>query len=247
MLGIQNSLPIANSVKFRGAVTEPSSERPFDIPDDEPDTFVKPITKEEIEAERDKKLADIEKTQADINDFAKSLENNPDKVSKKAGKLVRTGASILGLATAFVTAKYGAKISIGILKGVVNSKTAESAIKAGKTAMGPLGTGLKSIGSAWTKFVSHPVMSAFKKTSLGKNIAKFAEKPMVKNTLEKIAGYKEAAKVLTKSINREKVQGVVENTLAASTTASVLIDDLAGRNANKSNLDLALGTSGGDK
>ena len=45
----------------------------------------------------------------------------------------------------------------------------------------------------------------------------------------------------------DKVQTSIENTMAAATTASVIIDDLAGRNNNKSNVDLALGASGGDQ
>ena len=49
------------------------------------------------------------------------------------------------------------------------------------------------------------------------------------------------------TVNGDKVQTSIENTMAASTTASVIIDDLAGRNNNKSNVDLALGASGGDQ
>ena len=50
-----------------------------------------------------------------------------------------------------------------------------------------------------------------------------------------------------KNINADKIQSGIENTMAASTTASVIIDDLAGRNDDKSNINLALGASGGDK
>ena len=65
--------------------------------------------------------------------------------------------------------------------------------------------------------------------------------------LGKVKEYKEATKSFMKNINADKIQSGVENTMAASTTASVIIDDLAGRNDNKSNMNLALGASGGDK
>ena len=59
--------------------------------------------------------------------------------------------------------------------------------------------------------------------------------------------YKDATKSFMKNINADKIQSGIENTMAASTTASVIIDDLAGRNDDKSNINLALGASGGDK
>ena len=90
-------------------------------------------------------------------------------------------------------------------------------------------------------------MDKLKNSQIGKKVVEFAEKPKVKNVIETVQGYKEAAKTLIKNINGDKVQTSIENTMAASTTASVIIDDLAGRNNNKSNVDLALGASGGDQ
>ena len=245
MLGIQSNLPVTNPVKFGHSVDyEDESFKPQDMG---PDEFYHEPSQEELETERNKKIADIEQTQNDMNKFADSLEKNPGKLSKGASKLVRGVSGVLGLVTAFVTAKYGAKISIGILKGVAKSNVAKDALNITKSAFKPLGSAFKSLGSAWNKFIGNPTIKAFKNTTLGKKTAEFMAKPNVKSFVEKAQGYKEAAKTLVKSVKGDKVQSVLENTLATSATASVLIDDLAGRNKNKSNLDLALGASGGDK
>ena len=245
MLGIQSNLPVTNSVKFGHSVDyEDESFKPQDM---EPDEFYHEPSQEELETERDKKLAKIEETKNDVDKFADSLEQNPSKLSKVAGKAVRVVSGALGLVTAFVTAKYGAKISIGILKGVAKSNMAKDAINITKSAFNPIKTGLKSFGDTWSKHIGNPTIKALKDTTMGKKVAEFIKKPNVKSFIEKAEGYKEATKTLIKSINGEKVQTAVENTLAASATASVVIDDLAGRNKNKSNLDLALGASGGDK
>ncbi len=245
MLGIQSNLPVTNSVKFGQSVNY--EDRDFQPQDIEPDEFYHEPSQEELETERDKKLAKIEETKNDVDKFADSLDKNPSKLSKGAGKAVRVVSGLLGLATAFVTAKYGAKISIGIFKGIAKSNMAKDAINISKSAFKPVGNGLKSLANAWSKFVGNPAIKAFKNTTLGKKTAEFMAKPNVKSFIEKVQGYKEATKTLAKSINGEKVQTAIENTLATSATASVVIDDLAGRNKNKSNLDLALGASGGNK
>ncbi len=245
MLGIQSNLPVTNSVKFGQSVNyDDEGYKPQEM---EPDEFYHEPSQEELETERDKKLADIEQTKNDMDKFADSLDKNPGKLSKGAGKAVRVVSGILGLATAFVTAKYGAKISIGIFKGIAKSNMAKDAINISKSAFKPVGNGLKSLANAWSKFVGNPAIKAFKNTTLGKKTAEFMAKPNVKSFVEKAQGYKEATKTLVKSINGEKVQTAIENTLATSATASVVIDDLAGRNKDKSNLDLALGASGGCK
>lgn len=244
MLGIQSNLPVSNPVKFGRSVDYDEGFKPQDM---EPDEFYHEPSQEELEMERDKKLANIEETKSDVDKFADSLEQNPSKLSKGAGKAVRVVSGALGLVTAFVTAKYGAKISIGILKGVAKSNVAKDAVNISKSAFKPVANGFKSLGNAWSKFVGNPAIKTFKNTTLGKKTAEFMAKPNVKSFIEKAQGYVEATKTLAKSVNKQKVQTAVENTLATSATASVVIDDLAGRNKNKSNLDLALGASGGDK
>ena len=54
----------------------------------------------------------------------------------------------------------------------------------------------------------------------------------LKNTLKSIKEIK---------INGKSVQSFAENTMAATTTGSVLVDNLTGRNNDKSNIELATG------
>ena len=249
MLGVQNSLPVSHPVKFKGNDDYLEGETPRYIPEPyEDDSYVNSeFNPDEINAERDRKMAEYERTQADMNKFADSLDKNPDKLSKGLGKVVRFGAGLIGLAGTFVLAKYGAKVSIGTMKGLAKSNVAKDIINVGKSAFEPIGKGLKSAKATLNKFVGNPIAETFKKSKLGQKAEKFMAKESVKNFVDKAKGYKEAVKVLAKSVNGEKVQNVAENTLAASATASVAIDNLAGRNKDKSNLDLALGVSGGNK
>lgn len=246
MLGVQNSLPVSHPVKFKG-IDDYDNETQRYVPDYEPDEYTPEFNQEEIEAARDKKKAEYERTQADMNKFADSLDKNPDKLSKGLSKAVRFGAGIIGLAGTFVLAKYGAKVSIGTMKGFAKSNVAKDIVNIGKSAFEPISKGLKAAKTTLNKLVGTPVAEAFKKTKLAGKLDKFMAKEDVKNFVEKANGYKEAVKVLAKSVNGEKIQNVAENTLAASATASVAIDNLAGRNNDKSNLDLALGVSGGNR
>lgn len=249
MLGVQNSLPVSHPVKFKGNDDYLEGETPRYIPEPyEDDSYVNSeFNPDEINAERDRKMAEYERTQADMNKFADSLDKNPDKLSKGLGKVVRFGAGLIGLAGTFVLAKYGAKVSIGTMKGLAKSNVAKDIINVGKSAFEPIGKGLKSAKATLNKFVGNSIVETFKKSKLGQKAEKFMAQENVKNFVDKAKGYKEAVKVLAKSVNGEKVQNVAENTLAASATASVAIDNLAGRNKDKSNLDLALGVSGGNK
>ena len=45
-------------------------------------------------------------------------------------------------------------------------------------------------------------------------------------------------------IDGKKVQNAAENTMAVTTTGSVLVDNLTGRNNDKSAIELATGSSG---
>lgn len=242
MLGIQNSLPVNNTVKF-GRAGEEDYYQDRRFLDDMPDEF----SKASIEAERDKKMADIDQGRANLDEIADTLDKNPDKLSKKASKIVRFGSAALGLVGTYVMAKYGSKASINAFKSFGKSETAGHLAKAGKSIIKPLKDGFVATKGAFTKFIGNPIVQSLKNTKAGKAVQTFFEKPGVKNFIERVDGYKEAGKVLLKSVNGEKIQNAVENTMAASATASVLIDDLAGRNNDKSNLDLALGASGGDK
>ena len=231
MLGVQNSLPVSHPVKFKGNDDYLEGETPRYIPEPyEDDSYVSSdFNPDEINKERDRKKAEYDRTQADMNNFADSLDKNPGKLSKGLSKVVRFGAGILGLAGTFVFAKYGAKVSIGTLKGLAKSNVAKDVVNVVKSAFEPIEKGLKSIKTSFNKTVGNPLIETFKKSKLGQKAEKFLAKESVKNFVDKAKGYKEAIKVLVKSVKREQVQNVAENTLAASATASVAIDNLAGR------------------
>ena len=242
MLGVQNSLPVTNSVKFgqREHYNYDNYNHNYDY--DDSDTF----SQEDIESERDAKLKDLNETRASFDDLADNLDKNPNAISKGAGKVVRFASVAIGIATTFIMAKYGSKVTIGALRNFAKSKTATNVLEGAKKLSTPLTNGFK-IASEFTSKKAAPLINKLKMSPFGKKVVEFAEKPNVKNMLGKVKEYKEATKSFMKNINADKIQSGVENTMAASTTASVIIDDLAGRNDNKSNMNLALGASGGDK
>ncbi len=242
MLGVQNSLPVTNSVKFgqREHYNYDNYNHNYDY--DDSDTF----SQEDIESERDAKLKDLNETKANFDDLANNLDKNPNALSKGAGKVVRFASAAIGIATTFVMAKYGSKVTIGALRNFAKSKTATNVLEGAKNISTPLTKGLKTVNEFASKKAG-PLMNKLKDSSFGKKVVEFAEKPNVKNVLGKVQEYKDATKSFVKNINADKVQSGIENTMAASTTASVIIDDLAGRNDDKSNINLALGASGGDK
>lgn len=244
MLGIQNSLPVNNSVKFGHRESydyNHHQDYSYDTPA-EADSY----SQENIESERDAKLDELNKTRASFDELADTFDKNPNAISKGASKVVRFASAAVGVAATFVMAKYGSKVTIGALRNFAKSKTVTNLQEGAKKLSTPLTNGFKVV----SEFVSRkatPLMDKLKNSQIGKKVVEFAEKPKVKNVIETVQGYKEAAKTLIKNINGDKVQTSIENTMAASTTASVIIDDLAGRNNNKSNVDLALGASGGDQ
>ena len=242
MLGVQNSLPVTNSVKFgqREHYNYDNYNHNYDY--DDSDTF----SQEDIESERDAKLKDLNETRASFDDLANNLDKNPNAISKGAGKVVRFASAAIGIATTFIMAKYGSKVTIGALRNFAKSKTATNVLEGAKKVSTPLTNGFK-IASEFASKKAAPLINKLKMSPFGKKVVEFAEKPNVKNMLGKVKEYKEATKSFMKNINADKIQSGVENTMAASTTASVIIDDLAGRNDNKSNMNLALGASGGDK
>lgn len=206
---------------------------------DEDDSF----DKEAIEAERDEKLDQINESRNNLDNLADELENSENKVARKASKLVRYGSAAFGLAATFVTAKVSSKLAIEALKSAGRSEGMQ--------------TVLKTAGS-----MKKPIMKTFEETvKFAKNLA---DKPIVKDNIKKVVDSKfgqkaaeilkneKVAKVLeplketVKSIkdikvNGKNIQNTAENVMAATTTGSVLIDDLAGRNSDKSNIDLATG------
>lgn len=245
MLGIQDKLPINSQVKFGSSFIDDDYYNDYNIPEQLPDSVE--LNEEQINKERDEKIAKVNGVKQDFDNFADTLEKNPNKMFQKAGKFVRVGSMIAGLGVTFIMAKYGSKVSINAFKSFGKSEFVQGILKGGKKLFNKAKPISESVTSGLSNKVSNPIINRLKDSKLGKMASKFLERSAIKNTVDKLVGYKEAGKLLIKSINGEKIQSAMENTMAASATASVLIDDLAGRNDNKSNLDIALGASGGDK
>ena len=93
--------------------------------------------KYDIESERDEKVDQYTRDQADWNEFADNLEKSDSKVAKKASKVVRFGAALIGVAAAFVGAKYGSRLTIETLKSLSKSKTAQSVVDGAKKMKEP--------------------------------------------------------------------------------------------------------------
>lgn len=243
MLSVQNNLPSCQPVKFKGYQENNNYGRSYD---DEPDTF----SKDDIEEEKNQKLSGINDTRSSLDEMADTLDSNPDKISHKMSKAVRFASAVIGLAGTFVVAKYSSKLTINGMKNIAKSKFVQDAIKTLKGGAEKAPEVLDKAKPFVNKVVENPKLvkniEALKNSKVGKAFKQFADTKFVKTAVAKAQAYGEAGKVFAKSITGNKVQSAVENTLAASTTASVLIDDLAGRNDRKSSMDLALGNSGGD-
>lgn len=234
MYGITSMTP-ASRVNFGQSTKNRDFEQPTEY--DYQNDFSSYATREDIERARDNDVSKLRETQDNINEFAKSLEQNDNKFTKKLGKGAKFLATVVGLVVTYTTAKYGAKISMNILKDLAKSPTAKKGIDSIKTGMDKFGK-LKEVP------LVKGAIDALKNSSVGKTIAEIANKPAVQ---EVIRLAKESQKSMKKVVTPTNVQSAIENTLAASTTASVLIDNLAGRNDDKSMLEIAMGESGGDK
>ena len=199
--------------------------------------------RDSMEAERDAKVDEINQSKQSLDDLADELENTDNKVSKKAGKGIRIAATLLGLAGTFVMAKYSSKLVIETLKNAANSP----AIKSTVDSVRGLGTPIRKAADG----IKQTVIKAMENPAVKKNIDalkanKFVQKAgeFMKN--EKVAKVLKPIEETMKSIrdiklNGKSIQAGIENTMAAVTTGSVLVDDLTGRNNHKSNVELATG------
>ncbi|MBR3889769.1 hypothetical protein IKJ53_04575 [bacterium] len=223
MLGINNQPSMMpKSVNFKGV----SSDLKYDI-----------------ETERDQKIDQFTKDKAEWDEFADNLEQSDSKVAKKAGKVVRLGASILGLAATFVGAKYGSKLAIETLKSFTKNDTAKKVVENVKKLKRPVMRAMVYARKAVRSIAKQPSVQKAVET-LKNSKATEAIQNFVKN--EKVAKVLEPVKTTIKSmkdvkIDGKKVQNFIENTMAVTTTGSVLVDDLAGRNNDKSATELAMG------
>lgn len=223
MLGIHNQPSAAyNSVPFKGV----SSDLKYDI-----------------ERERDEKLDQFSKDQADWNELADSLEKSDSKIAKKGSKIVRFGATLLGLAATFIGAKYGSKVAIETVKSLSKSGTGKTVVDAVKTMKEPVSKTFGAVKKGVTQVVERPevkkVVENLKNSKTGQTIIKTLESEQFAKVMEPIKKTIDSMKNI--KINGSKVQSIIENTMAATTTGSVIVDNLAGRNDEKSATELASG------
>lgn len=222
MLGIQNSMSATNSLRFGN----------------------NSYSTNEINAERDEKLQNIDGMRQELDSLADTFESNNDKVSKKAGKFTRLIASAVGLATTFVTAKYGSKIAINMFKKIGNSKVVTNVLDKAKKLKEPVKKAYNFVSKKMSNLVDK---SGIKNSNFANKVKKLYDNKSVQNVVKTVKQYADDVKTRVSSLKGKKLQPIFENMMGASATASVLVDDLAGRNADKSSLDIALGASGGDK
>jgi cell fate (sporulation/competence/biofilm development) regulator YlbF (YheA/YmcA/DUF963 family) len=201
------------------------------------------FSKEDIEAERDAKVDDINKQKEDWDNLADELENSDNKFSKKLAKPIRWCASLLGLAATFVLAKYSSKLTLETLKSFTKTEGAKATIDSLKNAKEPIKNVIQSGKKIVNEAIQNPkvqeCIKSLKDSKAGKAVAEFMKNEKVAKVLEPLKTTFESIKNI--KIDGAKIQSGVENTMAATTTASVAVDNLTGRNNGKSNLDLATG------
>ena len=240
MLGIQSSLPVTNSVKFgQNPYIDDSDYSDYsEVSDYEtPDRF----SKEAINKERDEKLKDFNETKYVFDDVADNLDKNPDKFSKGASKLLRFASAVVGLGVTFVTAKYGSRASIGMFKELANSNMGKKVVKYGSSLASFVS---KKGGTLINALKDSSIVTGFMKSNIGKKITQILDKSLAKDAISFVKGNSKEMFNKVKAVN---FRSVIENTMGASAATAVLVDDIAGRNDDKSNKDLFLGASGGDQ
>lgn len=234
MLGIQNQAQIQakQAVSFKGN----DYEQRYSYGASSPDYF----DREEIEAERDDKIDKINQSKQGFEDLADELENSDNKYAKKAGKGVRLAASLIGLAATFVMAKYSSKFVIESLKTAVNNPAIKGTVDAVSKTSGDLAKGVSGVASKVMKNKSVlRTIVKIKNSPVGQAVTKAVKNPTVAKVIEPLKKTIESAKNI--KINGASIQSAIENTMAATTTGSVLVDNLTGRNNRKSTVELATG------
>ena len=194
--------------------------------------------------ERDKKLEEIESQKSSLEETAEKLEEIDSPYAKKAGKVFRFGAAVVGIAGTFLASKYSAKLTIETLKSVAkNPKLAELAKGAEviKQPISEIAGGVKKLADI---AMENPSIKANVEKVVNSKAVKTAkailDNKIVSNVLEPLKNTIKSVKDI--KVNGKSVQSGIENTMAATTTGCVIIDDLTGRNNDKSNSDLALGS-----
>ncbi len=233
MLSIQNQPQVqaGQSVSFKG---EGDGYHSFAA--SSPDYF----DRADVEAERDEKIDKINESRQGIEDLADELENSDNKYMKKAGKGVRLAASLFGLAATFVMAKYSSKLVIESLKTATKNPALKNTIEALEKPLGGIAKGVSETASKVMK--NRKVLKGIvklKNSNIGQAAIKLAKNPTVAKIVEPVVNTLKSAKNV--KINGASIQSAIENTMAATTTGSVLVDNLTGRNNGKSTVELATG------
>lgn len=248
MLGIKNQPQLSNSVTSPVSFNGKARPEAF-IPEDEYDEFEyvdaepKAFSKEDIERERDKKVNDVKDVQKGWEDFAEELENSDNKAMSKMGKGARVIASAIGLAGTFLVAKYSSKLTIETLKSFAKSKTMKGTIDSVSGLKKPITNTWNSLKKFTGEILEKPMIKSkvdlVKNSKAYKSVQEFLQKDSVKKLTEPVRNTYNSLKGI--KINGEKTQNIVENTMAGVTTGSVLVDNLTGRNDDKSVVELATG------
>ena len=202
--------------------------------------------RENLEKERDGAKAQAEKDKADWDDFAEQLESSDDKVSKGLGKGARFIASAVGLAGTFVVSKYSSKLTIETLKSLAKSSTVKSAARPLKKIKEPIKKVWNAASGSVDKLMNNPHIkekyTVLKNSKTVEHVKNIMNSEKVKSITEPLRNTIDSVRNI--KINKGKIQSYTENTMAAATTGSVLVDNLSGRNDDKSTIELAAGESG---
>lgn len=269
MLGIQNQLPVNHNNRVNFTAKKPWEEDNKNVTtEDKPDSFDKQeenkdvesdekdsnsvndenketnkpemSEKERLQKERDEQKQKIDDMKQGWEDFADELEKTDNKAVSKMGKGARFIASAAGVAGTFVLSKYSSKLTIETLKSFAKSKTMQSTTETITSMKKPLEETWKGI----KKIVDNPKVKAkidaLKNSKIGKATNDFLNNEKVKKVTEPIKNTIDSIK--DSKINGEKLQSAAENTMAATATGSVIVDNLTGRNDDKSAMELATGS-----
>ena len=205
----------------------------------QPDYF----DRDAIDAERDEKLSQIEEQKRQMEELADEFENSDNKIVKKTSKGIRFAASAFGVIGTFIAAKYSSKVAIETLKTVAKNPAIQKTFESAKVAQAPLMKAAETAkGFAKLALENPKVQDAISKISNSKyanTVKTFLKNEKVAKVLEPVKKTIDSIKDV--KVNKDSVQSFVENTMAATTTGSVIVDNLTGRNNDKSALEVASG------
>ena len=239
----RENMPVVVRVEQPARAKSPQRDR-VDFSDAEYANYDEVFDEEQAKREQKEKMEAVRKHQQDMQETADKLEEIDSKYAKGASKLFRYGAAAVGIVGTFFASKYSSKLLIETLKTAAKNpslknipnaigKIKDPAMNLVNNAKGIVDTALKNpkIAEKIEKVANSSVVKTAKTLLDNKAVSKVLEP--LKNTLASVKDIK---------INGKSIQSAVENTMAATTTGCVIIDDLTGRNNDKSTIDLATGS-----